>query len=71
MPDPTLHGNGYTCPACELRREADRKCSAFESSDIPCNQCNGIGRIAKTAAQIVAEQVAWAREHHWSQKQYA
>lgn len=71
MPDPTLHGNGYTCPACELRREADRQRTAFGSTDIPCNQCNGTGRIAKTAAQIVAEQVAWAREHYWSQKRYA
>ena len=54
MPDPTLHGNGYTCPACELRREVDQQRTVFGSSDIPCNQCNGIGRIANTAAQIVA-----------------
>ncbi|WP_376872313.1 hypothetical protein [Albirhodobacter sp. R86504] len=71
MPDPTLHGNGHTCPACELRREADRARTVFGSSDTPCNQCNSIGRIAKSAAQIVSEEVAWAREHYWGQKQYA
>ena len=62
MPDPTLHGNGYICTACELRREADRKRSIFGLSDIPCNQCNGICRIANTAAQIVAEPLPAASE---------
>jgi len=71
MPDPSLHGNGYTCTACELRRAADRERTVFGSkAGVECNQCDGTGRIAKTAAQIVAEQAEWAREHYWSQKSY-
>ena len=71
MPDPTLHGNGYICQACELRREADRRLTVFGNHEIPCNQCKGTGRIAKTTAQIVSEHVAWARENYWSKKTYA
>lgn len=33
--------------------------------------CGGTGRVAKSVEEIVAEQVAWAREHYWSKKTYA
>jgi len=61
MPDPTLHGNGDPCPACGLRREADRQRTTLGSRDMPCNICGGTGRIPRTAERIVSEAVAEAR----------
>ena len=72
MPDPTLHGNGYTCTACELRRETDRARRVFGSNTgIDCNHCNGTGRIAFTLREIYEFQLADARRYYWSQKTYA
>ncbi|MBT2130092.1 hypothetical protein [Aliiroseovarius lamellibrachiae] len=72
MPDPTLHGNGKTCPACELRREADRQRRALGSKEAPpCNHCNGTGRIAFTEHEVYALQLADARKYYWSNKTYA
>ncbi|MBT3140440.1 hypothetical protein KL867_05220 [Ruegeria litorea] len=65
MPDPSLHGNGFTCPACALQRETDLERTRFGSLKIDCNICNGTGRIAKTITQIYTESVALAQQHHW------
>lgn len=70
MPDPTLHGNGFDCPACELRRAEARRTSILGPRAIPCNRCGGTGRIARPVADIVADHVAWARQHYWSTKTY-
>jgi len=72
MPNPSLHGNGYTCPACELRREEDRKRTAVGSKTGPkCNRCNGTGRIAFTLRETYELQLADARKYYWSDKKYA
>jgi len=68
MPDPTLHENGYRCPACELRREARHGIGG--KLDIPCNQCDSTGRIALSTQHIVDNHVRWAREHYWPSKTY-
>lgn len=70
MPDPSLHGNGYTCPACELQREADREYTVFGSRNgKPCNQCNGTGRIAFTLRETYELQLADAHKFYWSMRQ--
>lgn len=33
--------------------------------EVPCNECGGSGIIPLTVAQIIADHVAWAREHFW------
>ena len=33
--------------------------------EVPCNECGGTGIIPLTVAQIIADHVAWAREHFW------
>ena len=71
MPDPTLHGNGYHCPACELRRAEACRRSAFGPRDIPCNRCNGTGRIAYSLRETYERQLADARAFYWSMKTYA
>ena len=63
VPDPFLHGNGYSCPACELRREETHGIGG--RLDISCNQCGGTGRIARPILDIIADAVAEARIHHW------
>lgn len=68
MPDPTLHGNGYDCPACELRRKEAH--GIGRRHNIPCNQCHGKGRIARPIPDIIADAVAEAREHHWPEKPF-
>lgn len=47
MPDLTLHGNGYSYPACEFQRETDQQQSVFGSTDTPRNQHNTHVRLAK------------------------
>ena len=64
MADKSLHGNGYACPACEMRREAEDK-GAILRPDAPCNVCNGSGRLGYSAAQIVARTVEEARRLYW------
>ena len=64
MADRTLHGNGTECPACALRREG-MDTAAILRPHVPCNYCGGVGRLPIAEAAIVAEAVAWAREHYW------
>lgn len=64
MADPTLHGNGYACPACELRREAEDK-GAILRPDVPCNVCGGLGRLGYSDAEIVRRTVDEARRLYW------
>lgn len=71
MPDPSLHGNGYTCPACELRREEGRSLSGFGPDATPCNMCNDTGRMAYSVREVYHRQLADARDHYWSMKTYA
>lgn len=61
MPDPTLHGNGDDCPACELRREDDE----WQTGTHPCNNCGGTGRIPRPTLRILNETVAQARKTYW------
>ncbi len=61
MPDATLHGNGENCPACALRREND----PWQTECHPCNFCQSTGRVPFTEARIVADAVAWAKDHYW------
>lgn len=67
MADITLHGNGIPCPSCELRREAR---DPWDSSPVPCNDCNGTGRKG-TDFQAYLDAVAWAKEHYWPAKEAA
>jgi len=64
MPDAALHGNGYACPACELRRDAEDR-GAILRPDVPCNVCHGIGRLGFSAAEICAATVEEARRIYW------
>lgn len=64
MADLTLHGNGYPCPACALRREAEDK-SAVLRPDVPCNVCRGLGRLGYSEAEIVRRTVEEARRLYW------
>lgn len=64
MADKSLHGNGYVCPACEMRREAEDK-GAVLRPDVPCNVCEGSGRLGYTDAEIVARTVEEARRLYW------
>ncbi len=66
MPDPSLHGNGKTCPGCALRREADPW-----KKEVDCNICGGTGRIAFTVMDVYQRQLAEARKYYWSTKTYA
>lgn len=63
MPDITLHGNGAPCPGCALRRASD--VDLWGPSTTDCNACGGVGRIARPIENIIADHVAWAREHYW------
>lgn len=67
MPNPALHGNGYDCPACALRRESD----PWQRGEHPCNNCNGSGRIAFSLRETYERQLADAREFYWRHKVYA
>lgn len=64
--DHTLHDNGETCPACELRREAR---DPWDASPVPCNTCGGSGRLAFTKADVVNRSAAWARKHYWPERE--
>ncbi|MCL4069029.1 hypothetical protein M3484_20945 [Pseudomonas sp. GX19020] len=64
MADPTLHGNGYACPACEMRREVEDKTQILRPK-VPCNVCAGLGRLGYTEAEIVARTVEEARRVYW------
>ena len=64
MPDASLHGNGYACPACELRRDAEDR-GAVLRPVAPCNVCKGSGRIGHGAAEICARTVEEARRIYW------
>ena len=64
MVDHTLTGNCRRCEACELRREG-MDLGAMDRPEVPCNECGGTGIIPLTVAQIIADHVAWAREHFW------
>jgi hypothetical protein len=67
MPDAALHGNGYNCPACELRRE--EQAARGEWPRVPdCNRCKGTGRLALRTKDIVAAAVAEARAHYWPER---
>lgn len=64
MPDPSLHGNGYDCPACALRRE-DQAAGLMRRQIIPCNACGGLGRVPRRPLEIVQEAAAEARRSYW------
>ena len=64
MVDHTLAGNCRRCEACELRREG-MDLGAMDRPEVPCNECGGTGPVPLTGAQIIADHVAWAREHFW------
>lgn len=66
MADHTLHGNGYACPACEMRREVEDK-SIVLRPDVPCNVCRGSGRLGYSDAEIVRRTVEEARRLYWPQ----
>jgi hypothetical protein len=67
MPDAALHGNGYNCPGCELRRAEQIARGGFGPAPA-CNQCKGTGRIALRTKDIVAAAVAEARLHYWPER---
>lgn len=64
MADKTLHDNGYACPACALRREAEDK-GAVLRPDVPCNVCGGLGRLGFSDAEICHRTVEEARRCYW------
>lgn len=64
MADKTLHDNGYACPACALRREAEDK-GAVLRPDVPCNVCGGVGRLGFSEAEICHHTVEEARRCYW------
>lgn len=66
MADITLQGNGYPCPACELRREVEDKTQIMRP-DVPCNVCKGLGRLGFSDAEIVGRAVDEARRLYWPQ----
>ncbi len=67
MADPTLHGNGIACPACELRREEAHR-HFTGRIDVPCNNCGGTGRVAFSTSDIIRGHVVWARENYWPER---
>ena len=70
MRDPTLHGNGDNCPACELRRDELRAAAAMDQV-VPCNFCGGTGRVGRAVAEIIREACLWARENYWPAREAA
>lgn len=64
MADPALHGNGYACPACALRREVEDKTEILRP-EVPCNVCKGTSRLGYSDAEIVARTVEEARRIYW------
>lgn len=64
MPDPTLHGNHDTCPACELRREM-QDTAPISRTAIPCNVCGGTGFLPLSSVEIVRRTVDEARRLYW------
>lgn len=64
MADPTLHGNGYACPACEMRREVEDMRAVLRPA-VPCNVCAGTGRLGYSDAEIVRRTVEVARRLYW------
>jgi hypothetical protein len=59
MPNRYLAGNGRPCPACALRRAL---LSPWRVGDrMPCNRCDGSGRLAFSACRIVLMTRAAAR----------
>jgi hypothetical protein len=71
MADPTLHGNGWTCPACELRREVSGREIAPGRLEAPCNACGGSGRIARPVSEIIEHHAAQAALHYWPERDRA
>lgn len=64
MADWRLHGNGTACPACELRREEEDVTQVLREP-VPCNNCQGRGRVALSDEEIIRATVARARESYW------
>ncbi|AZB63899.1 hypothetical protein EBL87_09180 [Cereibacter sphaeroides] len=64
MPDPTLHGNHDTCPACQLRREM-QDTAPISRPAIPCNVCGGTGFLPLSSVEIVRRTVDEARRLYW------
>ncbi len=64
MATASLHGNGETCPHCELRRE-EANLELIGAARVPCNSCGGTGKIGYSVASLIASSVAWARENYW------
>lgn len=61
MPDPSLHGNGTDCPACE----GSGAVATEPDGTRRCPICRGAGRLARPLEQIVADHVREARLHYW------
>lgn len=70
MPDKALHGNGASCPACELRRDARRAARAMDQS-VECNFCGGEGRVGKAVEAIIQEACEWAAAEYWPARERA
>jgi hypothetical protein len=70
VPDKYLCGNGLDCPACQLRRDADRDFfwGARNPKKHKCNSCHGDGRIARKTKDIIADHVAEAAPFYWKPK---
>lgn len=68
MVDKTLHGNGFTCPACQLRHQTAPFFGTL-LGPTPCNFCDGTGRLPRQIEDIIAGQIAEARKHHWKDAQ--
>lgn len=64
MPDPTLHGNHDTCPACALQQEAQDK-RAINRTTVRCQLCRGFGFIPLSSEEIIRRMVAEACRLHW------
>lgn len=66
MADISLHGNGETCPACELQREVHDPLSNVE---IPCNYCGGVGKIEIEETTILKRATEWAKKNYWPERE--
>ena len=64
--DPSLHGNGTACPACELRRESEDR-GAVVRPDVPCNVFGGTGRVRIADIEIIRRTCDEARRLYWSE----
>ena len=68
MPDMNLHGNGENCPACALRRDELRQSAALDQV-VACNFCGGTGRVGRAVEDIIREDVKWAAEFYWPDRE--